>query len=70
MNKASTGSGKGWWRRPCSTTREEQNLRDKYASGGMTFTEFERKYKKLIKQGLIKRNGRTIKDVKSKSTDN
>ena len=52
---------KGDWRRPCCTTREEQNLRDKYANGGMTFAEFETKYNILLKQGLIKRNGRIVK---------
>jgi hypothetical protein len=53
--------GKGDRRRPRQTTREEQNLRDKYAYGNMTFAKYETKYKTLMKQGLIKRNGRMIK---------
>ena len=52
--------GKGSKRRPCATTREEQNLRDRYARGKMTFLQYERAYKKLLKQGLIKRNGRVV----------
>ena len=52
---------KGSWYRPSSTTREEQDLRDRYARGKITFLQFEREYKKLLKQGLIKRNGRALK---------
>ena len=52
---------KGSWRRPCYTTREEQNLRDLYASGRITFEQYEAKYKKLMEQGLIQRSGRVIK---------
>lgn len=52
--------GKGSKRRPDQTTRKEQNLRDKYAHGDMTFKQYERAYRKLMKQGLIKRNGRVI----------
>jgi hypothetical protein len=55
--------GKGSKRRPESTTREEQELRWKYADRLITFDEFERQYKKLLKAGKIKRNGRVIKDV-------
>lgn len=54
-------STKGDWYRPHSTTREEQNLRYKYATTKMTFNQFKREYKKLMKQGLIKRSGRIIK---------
>lgn len=53
-------SVKGDWPRPCCTTKEEQDLRDKYARGKMTFIQYERAYRKLMKQGLIKRNGRTL----------
>ena len=53
--------GKGSWRRPCSTTREEYNLRCLYAIGQLTFNQYEKKYKALMKKGLIKRNGRVIK---------
>ena len=54
-------SVKGDWYRPSSTTRQEQNLRDKYAHGGMTFKQYERAYRKLMRQGLIQRNGRMIR---------
>jgi len=53
-------SVKGCWYRPHSTTREEQNLRDKYAHGDMTFKQYERAYRKLMKRGLIQRNGKVI----------
>lgn len=46
---------KGDKRRPRATSREEYDLRCKYAYGGMTFAEFECKYKELKKKGLIKR---------------
>jgi len=52
--------GKGSKPRPCATTREEYDLRCKYAAGKMSFAEFERRYKKLLKAGKIKRNGRVI----------
>ncbi|KKN69788.1 hypothetical protein LCGC14_0437340 [marine sediment metagenome] len=52
--------GKGSKPRPYSTTKEERALRDKYATTKMTFSEFEKAYHKLMKQGLIKRNGRVI----------
>ena len=51
---------KGSWKRPCCTTREEQNLRDRYSRGLMTFDQYEKAYRKLMKQGLIKRNGKTL----------
>lgn len=53
--------GKGSQRRPDSTTREEQNLRDRYARGRMTFLQYEQAYRKLMKCGLIRRNGRVLK---------
>lgn len=53
--------GKGDKRRPDQTTKEEQNLRDKYAHGDMTFKQYERAYRKLMRQGLIQRNGKVIK---------
>ena len=52
---------KGDWRRPCCTGREEQDLRDRYARGKLTFVQYEKEYKELMKQGLIKRNGKVIK---------
>jgi len=54
--------GKGSKPRPCATTREEYNLRCKYAVGEMPFAEFERRYKELLKAGKIKRNGRIINE--------
>jgi len=52
--------GKGDRRRPDQTTRKEQDLRDKYAHGDMTFKQYERAYRKLMRQGLIQRNGKVI----------
>jgi len=60
MDSSEIVMGKGDTYRPHSTTRQEQNLRDKYAHGDMTFKQYERAYKKLMRQGLIKRNGRTL----------
>lgn len=54
-------AGKGDKPRPCSTTKEEQNLRDRYALGKITFVQYEKEYKELMKRGLIKRSGRTLK---------
>lgn len=54
-------SVKGDWYRPDSTTREEQDLRYRYATTKMTFLQYEVEYKKLMKQGKIKRSGRTLK---------
>ncbi len=53
--------GKGSKPRPYSTTPEERALRNKYATTKMTFNQFGKAYRKLIKQGLIKRNGRALK---------
>ena len=50
-------------RRPRCTTREEQNLRDLYAMGKITFEQYEVKYRKLMKRGLIKRSGKVIKNA-------
>jgi len=52
--------GKGSKRRPDQTTKEERALRERYAEGGMSFIQYERAYRKLVKQGLVKRNGRVI----------
>jgi len=53
-------STKGSWKRKDQTTREEQALRDTYAHGGMTFSQYEQRYKKLRERGLITRNGRAV----------
>ena len=50
-------SVKGDWPRPHSTTRQEQDLRERYARTDMTRAQFDRAFKKLKKQGLIQRNG-------------
>jgi hypothetical protein len=52
--------GKGSRRRVCCTTKEEQNLRDRYSRKLITFDQYERAYRKLMKRGLIQRNGRVI----------
>jgi hypothetical protein len=58
-----TKIGKGDTYRPHTTTREEQDLRRRYATTRMTFKEFEAAYKKLMRQGKIKRSGRVIRDA-------
>ena len=52
--------GKGSKPRPYSTTREERNLRDRYAWGKITFLQYERAWRKLKRKGLIRRNGKVI----------
>lgn len=47
--------------KPYQTAPEEQALRWDYGKGKITLKEFHRRYAKLKKQGLIKRNGRVIK---------
>jgi len=54
--------GKGSKPRPRSTTREEEELRWKLATGHIKFDEFERRYKKLMEEGKIQRNGRVINE--------
>lgn len=48
-------AGKGSDRRKCLTTREEETIRFQLATGKITFAEFEIKYKKLKRQGKIRR---------------
>lgn len=38
---------KGSWRRPMQISRAEYDLRHKYASGKMSFKEFEKKLKQI-----------------------
>jgi len=52
--------GKGSNPRPYTTTREERDLRDALAYGKISFTQFEKKYKILLKEGKIRRSGRKI----------
>jgi len=53
-------AGKGDARRPRQISIEEERLRWKYACGGMTFAQFEKRYKQLVKEGKITRSGRKI----------
>jgi len=48
--------------KPWAITQEELNLRFDYAEGRITLSEFERRYKKLVKQGKIVRNGKAMKE--------
>jgi len=61
MDSQETVMGKGDKRRPYSTTKEERNLRNRYATTKMTFNQYEKEYKKLMKRGLIRRNGKVLK---------
>ena len=47
--------------KPWAITQEELDLRFDCAEGRITLEEFERRYKKLMKQGKIKRSGRAVK---------
>ena len=53
--------GKGSRYRPFSTSREERELREKYADGRITFKQFEKEYKNLHREGKITRSGRVVK---------
>ncbi len=55
--------GKGSRYRSHTTTKEEQDLRYKYATTRMTFKEYEAAYRKLMRQGKIKRDGRVINEA-------
>lgn len=55
--------GKGSNRRPSMITKQEEELRWRYATQKprpMTFDQFEAAYKELKERGLIQRNGRVI----------
>lgn len=56
----SNSAGKGSNRRPRQTTKEEDDLRWAYFQGAIKFDEYERRYKKLLKEGKIKRNGKVV----------
>lgn len=51
---------KGSWRRPRSITREEEDLRDLLFRGKITQRTFTRRYNKLRRAGLIRRDGRIV----------
>ena len=52
--------GKGSKYRPFTTTQEERDLRDRCMRTDMTEEEFKVEHERLKKQGLIKRDGRTL----------
>lgn len=54
-------SVKGHWKRPRSTTREEADLRDDYMNGRICYSTYQKRYAKLLEQGLIQRSGRVIR---------
>jgi hypothetical protein len=47
--------------KPWAITREELDLRWEYGEGNITLAEFNRRFKKLIRQGKIIRSGKAIK---------
>jgi len=49
------GSGKGSARRPCLIGQHEEALRYKLAGGYITFDEYEKRMKKLRKEGKLKK---------------
>jgi len=48
--------------KPWAITREELNLRFDYAESKITLEEFKMEYKKLLKQGLIVRSGKVVRE--------
>ena len=57
----SNDAGKGDDRRPCQTSREEEELRYSLARGEISRKEYDRKYKELLKEGKITRSGKVIR---------
>jgi len=49
------------FQKPYSITQAELNLRFDCKEGKITLKQFERRYKKLLKQGLIVRSGKAAK---------
>ena len=47
--------GKGSGRRPCLTSSDEEELRYKLAQKRITFNEYEKRMKKLRKEGKVYR---------------
>ena len=54
-------SVKGSWARKDQTTREEQDLRWLYMVGKISLATFNKRYKKLKRDGLITRSGKAVK---------
>lgn len=48
--------------KPWAITQEELNLRFDYSEGKITLQQFNRRYKKLKKLGLVIRNGKKVKE--------
>lgn len=53
--------GKGSKPRPQSVSREELDLRWKYATHQISLAEFEIDYEELRQKGLLRRSGRVLK---------
>jgi hypothetical protein len=47
--------------KPWAITKEELDLRFEYGEGRMTRVEFDRRFKRLKKQGKIRRDGRVVR---------
>lgn len=50
------------FQKPYQTTKEEQQLRWKYADGLITFREYRRRYKELLSEGKIIRSGKVVRE--------
>jgi len=48
--------------KPWAITQAELDLRFDYAKGRITLSVFDRRYKKLLKQGKIIRDGKAVKE--------
>ena len=53
--------GKGNRPRPRSITRAEEELRWEYSLGRISRRKFDREFAKLMRAGLIQRNGQVLK---------
>lgn len=53
--------GKGSKPRPRSVTREEEDLRWRFAKGQISLAAFGREYAELKRRGLVQRSGRIIR---------
>jgi hypothetical protein len=57
-------NGKGSARRPCRTSPEEEHLRWALAAGTITFAQFEQRYRELLHEGKITRDGKVVKHTR------
>jgi DnaJ-class molecular chaperone len=53
--------GKGHWRRPCCTGREESDLRASLLAGDITKLRYNKEFRKLLLAGRIFRDGRAVR---------